>query len=416
MRSRSIRTGYAVAALAVSLALTLSACSSSKKSTTTGGSSGASGSSSSPTFNGEIKIGAAVGLTGSAGSDQVQLSEQYAADQINAKGGVMGKKIVLDVQDIGNTAATGLAAARTFVQDKVDFVAGYSLTTQNLAVSPVLQAAKIVSLLGTASTANNFDQTKNPYNFIFNIPDNETAVHQVTFATQTLKAKKFALLLDSSAFGQGYGTLVTPLINAAGGSVVSSQAVNPDANDLSTQISKILSAKPDVVLVALLTVPTAVLMYSELKKQVTGTPPALIVAATVVPQFGKGIPWATGAGTYATYMTAGMYDPSALSPDSKGWFDAVGLNSSAKVAPSDSSAEAHDMILGLAAAITATGGTDPDKISAYLATLKNFSSFNGVKTVSGPYTCDATTHQCLHAQYLGQVQGEAIKQILHYDN
>jgi branched-chain amino acid transport system substrate-binding protein len=417
MKARPIRKAYvAVAILAVG-AVALSACSSSKKSSgggTTAAGTGASSASASPTFNGEIKIGAAVGLTGPSGSTQGQLTMQYAVDQVNAAGGALGKKFVLDVQDSGATAATALAAARTMVQDKVDFVVGFSQTTQNLAVSPILGPAKLVSMLGTASTANNFDKTGNKYNFIFNVPDNETAQHQVTFAINTLHAKKFALLLDSSAFGQTFGTLVTPLINAGGASVVASQNVNPDANDLSTQISKILAAKPDVVLVSLLTAPTAVLMYSEFKKQAPNSTPALIDAAAVVGQFGKGIPWATAQGSYATYMTKGMYDPSALDPANKTWYDAVGLNSSAKLPPSDSSAELHDMILALAAAIKATNGTDSDKIVDYLTTLKDFSGFGNIHTISGPYTCDATTHQCLHAQFLGKVDGEAIKEVVHY--
>jgi branched-chain amino acid transport system substrate-binding protein len=416
MKLRSIGKVRIAVVVLVAGTLALSACSSSKKSTTTGGGSSAvAASSSAVTFNGQIKIGAAVPLTGPSGSTQGQLSLQLAVDAVNAKGGVLGKKLVLDVQDVGSTAATGLAAARTFVQDKVDAVVGYSLTTQNLAVSPVLKDAKLISMLGTASTANNSDKTGNPYNFIFNVPDDETAQHQVTFANDTLKAKKYGLILDSSAFGQTYGTLVTPLITAAGGTVVANQSVNPDANDLSTQVSKILAAKADVVLVALLTAPTAVLMYNEFKKQAPTSTPPLIVAAAVVGQFGKGIPWATATGSYATYMTAGMYDPTALAPTSKAWYDAVGVNSSAKLPPTDNAAEDYDMILGLSAAIDASGGVDPDKVSAYLSTLSNFSAYKGVKTLSGPYNCNATTHQCLHTQFLGKVDGESIKQVVHYD-
>ena len=123
------------------------------------------------------------------------------------------------------------------------------------------------------------------------------------------------------------------------------------------------------------------------------------------------MPWATAQGTYGTYMTAGMYDPSARSADSKDWYDVV---SKGQTPPSDNAAEMHDALLAYAAAVQSTGGTDPDKISDYLTNLKDFKSWNGLNTVTGPYTCNPTTHQCLHAQYMGQVKGEALVEVAHY--
>jgi branched-chain amino acid transport system substrate-binding protein len=393
-----LNRGRAGAALLATSALLLAACSSSS-----GGSS--SGSLSS------IKIGMAVALTGPTASDTTQKSMEYAIKQINDKGGINGRKIETVTEDIGATAATGTAAARKFIQDGVVMVVGYSTTTQNLAVSPLFKAAKIPTLNGTASTANNSDKTGNPYNFIFNVPDDETANHQVKFSLETIKATKIALLLDSTAFGKGYGELVTPLITAGGAQVSETQYVNPDANDESTQISKILASNPNEIMAALLTAPTVTLMYNELKKQAGSNQPQLMVAAAVVGQLGKGVPWATAAGTYGTYMTAGMYDPSARPPDTKDWYDAV---SGGTTPPSDNAAEMHDALLAYAAAVESTGGTDADKISTYLAALKDFKGWNGINAVTGPYTCNPTTHQCLHAQYMGQVKGEALSEVEHY--
>jgi len=390
---RGSRLGWT--AIAAAAALTLAAC----------GDSASGGGSGDP-----VKIGVAVPLSGPTASNNVQLSAELAAKHINEAGGVNGRTIELVVEDNGATAATGLTAARKFVQADVDAVVGYSLTTQNLAVSPVFKTAKVINLTGTASTANNVEQTDNPYTFIMNIPDDETADHQVTFALQELKAKRFGLLLDSTAFGETYGKLVTPLIEAGGGSVVVSESVNPDANDLSAQVGKVVGADVDVVLVALLTPPTVTLMYNELTKQGAQELP-LIAAAATVATFGKSVPWKTAEGTYATYMTDGMYDPTALSATSKVWFD--DQKERGQSPPTDSYAEAYDSFLALAAAIEATGGTDPDKLVDYFKNLKDFSGWKNLKTVSGPYTC-APTHQCLHTQFMGQVQGEGIKKVVQY--
>ena len=361
-----------------------------------------------------IKIGLAAILSGAqavAGSGQTNGME-YAIKRINDKGGVNGAKIEFVTRDIGSTAATTVAASQQFVQDNPVAVIGISQTVQYLAAVPILQKAKIIALLGTASDVDDRAHTNNPYGFVFNVPDSMTAQHQVSYATQTLHASRIALLLDSTAFGQNYGKLVTPVIQAAGASVVSTQSVNPDANDLSTQISKILAAKPDLIMMALLTAQAGVLTYKELEKQAGTSKPSLMVAAATVGSFGRTIPWSVAQGTYGTFMTHGMYDPSARNKADAGFFAAIAANNNTTPV-SDNNAEMHDAILALAAAIQAAGGTDPDKIAAKLAALNNFSAWNGIKTVSGPYTC-APTQECLFNQFMGQVKGDALVEVQRY--
>jgi branched-chain amino acid transport system substrate-binding protein len=354
----------------------------------------------------EILTGASA-QTGNAGG-QAML---YAIKQINDKGGIDGAKLQPVERDIGSTAATTVSGVQQFTQDNLVAVVGISQTVQYLAAEPILQRQKLISMLGTASDVDDFAHTSNKYAFVFNVPDSVTAQHQVTYAVQTLHATKIALFLDSTAFGQNYGKLVSPVIQSAGGSVVASQNVNPDANDVSTQVSKMLAAKPDLIMMALLGAQTAVLTYKELDKQAGSSRPALMVAAAVVGQFGLGIPWNVAQGTYGTFMTHGMYDPANRNKADADFFAAVQKGNQAPV--SDNNAEMHDSILALAAAIQATGGTDPDKIAAYLQKLKNFSSWNGIKTVSGPYTC-AQTQECLFNQFMGQVKGNAIVEVQRY--
>lgn len=400
---KHMRATNRVAAMLTAVALTVmvSGC---------GSDSAASGSSSSGGSGDPIMIGSAVPLSGPLASNNSQLSMEYAAKEINDKGGVGGRQIKLVVEDSGATAATGVTAANKFVQDKVSSVVGFTTTTQNLAVSPIFQKAKLINLTGTASTANDFDETKNPYTFNFNIPDNETAKNQVDFALNDLKAKKVALILDSSAFGQTYGSLVTPLIEQGGGQVVAQESVNPDANDLSSQVTKIVAADPDVIMVALLTPPTVTLMFNEIVKQNAKSIPMIGAAATVA-TFGKSVPWETASGVYGTFMTDGMYDPANVPVAMKSWWDEQ--HSKGDVPPADTYAQMHDSVLAYASAVEATGGTDPDKISDYFKQLKDFKGWNGIPTLSGPYTCD-DQHQCLHIQYMGQVKDQAIVKVRQF--
>src|ERR1700731_23528 len=142
-----IKPTVVVAALGTA-AVVAAGCSSSKK--VSSAPPAASATSAAPTGP-PIKIGAAVPLSGPSANVGAQKSMEYAVKQINDAGGVNGSRLQLDVQDIGSTAATALSAARIFAQNKDVAVVGYSLTTQNLAVTPVFQQAKIISMLGTAS-------------------------------------------------------------------------------------------------------------------------------------------------------------------------------------------------------------------------------------------------------------------------
>ncbi|MDQ7910813.1 ABC transporter substrate-binding protein [Phytohabitans sp. ZYX-F-186] len=359
---------------------------------------------------GDITIGIAAALTGPLANDSIQKSIEYAIKQVNDKGGVLGgRKLKAEVVDIGATAATAQAAARKFTQADVPFVVGYSITQQNLAASPVFLKAKTISMIGTASTANNLDKTKNPYTFSFNIPDDETAEHQVQYALQDLRAEKVALLLDSTAFGKGYGDLVTPLLQQGGAQIVETQYINATDNDVSAQVTKILAGKPDVLMVALLNAQTGKLMYSEIAKQ-TSTPPKVIGAAALTGAFGSTIPWDMAQGTYVTIMTESVWDPTVRTPEQKAWYEAV----TGAVKPADNTAEMHDAVLAVASAIDSTKSTDPDDVSDYLKALKGFTGFNGIKTLVGSYECDAQ-HQCLHQQYVGQVDGEQIKVVKKFE-
>ena len=101
----------------------------------------------------QIKIGSVLSYTGPAsflGDPEKKTLEMYVAD-INAKGGVNGKKLQLFIYDDGanpNNART--FATRLIEQDKIDAMVGGSTTGATLAMIPLFEEAKIpfISLAG----------------------------------------------------------------------------------------------------------------------------------------------------------------------------------------------------------------------------------------------------------------------------
>ena len=103
-----------------------------------------------------IKIGVVQPLTGAfaaSGTDVVE-GAKIAADQLNASGGVLGKKIELVIEDQKSNATEAAAAAeKLIVRDKVPVLMGASSSTATLAVMPKLMEYKIPMLVETSSSS-----------------------------------------------------------------------------------------------------------------------------------------------------------------------------------------------------------------------------------------------------------------------
>jgi branched-chain amino acid transport system substrate-binding protein len=93
-----------------------------------------------------IPIGLVQPLTGAfaaAGTDVVN-GAKIAADEINAKGGVLGKKLELIIEDTkSNPTEAAAVAEKLIVRDKVPVLMGASASTATLAVMPKLMEYKV---------------------------------------------------------------------------------------------------------------------------------------------------------------------------------------------------------------------------------------------------------------------------------
>jgi len=101
-----------------------------------------------------IKIGYLAALTGDwAAYGQTELkSAQLAAEEINAKGGVLGKKLEIVPYDFRTRAEDAVNAVRRMIeQDKVLAIIGANGSGINIATAPVVNRAG-VSQIGTVST------------------------------------------------------------------------------------------------------------------------------------------------------------------------------------------------------------------------------------------------------------------------
>src|SRR2546430_10389472 len=135
-----------------------------------------------------IKVGVIQPLTGAfaASGNYVANGAKIAADEINAKGGVLGKKIELVIEDNkGNPTEAAAVAEKLIVRDKVPVMMGAWGSGFTLAIMPKLMEYKVPMLVETSS-AGKITTSGNPYIFRISPP---SAVEAVAFAQIVGKLK-----------------------------------------------------------------------------------------------------------------------------------------------------------------------------------------------------------------------------------
>jgi branched-chain amino acid transport system substrate-binding protein len=202
-----------------------------------------------------IKIGASFSVTGGQSSiDSPALNgAKLKAEEINAAGGVLGKKIELVIYDT-KTDPTVIAssASQLINQDKV--VAGVGLDDSDavLALGPIFQAAGVPFVTPGATSPKLPDQVGSTM-FLGCFGDNVQAAAGAEFVLNTLNGKSVYLLRDNAT---EYTTLLAKFFQEAyehaGGKIVLADDYKHGDTSFTAQITKLkaLAEKPDVLYVA----------------------------------------------------------------------------------------------------------------------------------------------------------------------
>lgn len=210
-----------------------------------------------------IKIGLVQPLTGAfaaAGTDVVN-GAKIAADEINAKGGVLGKKIELLVEDTkSNPTEAATVTEKLIVRDKVVVLMGASASTATLAVMPKLMEYKVPMLVETSSSSK-ITTAGNPY--IFRIaPPSEIEAAVFGRMVKKIGIKNADFLVVNNDWGRGTADEFSKVLKDTGASVGLVERMDQSAQDMSAQLVKIKASNADTLFVT-----TAVEQLSLVLKQ-----------------------------------------------------------------------------------------------------------------------------------------------------
>lgn len=195
-----------------------------------------------------IKIGFFAPLTGNLANfgERFRESVQLFEEQINAAGGIEGRKVEVLYEDDRNSPKEAASIAQKFANTPdLVFVLGSFTTTASLAAAPILTEAKIPQI-SPSSSHPDFPKFS-PYQFRQNTRQDKLAPLHAELVLDKLKGKKIAIPFFQDDWGQVTANLTKAAIEARGGEVVLIEPIAPNARDFRPLVSKIKSLNPDVI-------------------------------------------------------------------------------------------------------------------------------------------------------------------------
>jgi branched-chain amino acid transport system substrate-binding protein len=198
-----------------------------------------------------VRIGHLTPLTGFLGplGEYAVMGVNLAVEEINAAGGVMGRKIELIAEDSVNPQTASTKAARLIERDKVVAIIGEISSASGLAIATVAQRNRILFF----NTGCNSDELrgKSCNRYMFHTEAANTmyvyAAGQALLRDGMVKGKKWYSLTADYAFGHDLLKAAKRFMAANGGEFAADELVPTDAADFSAYLLKIRNAKPDLV-------------------------------------------------------------------------------------------------------------------------------------------------------------------------
>jgi len=195
-----------------------------------------------------VKIGLMGPMTGSWASEGQEMKQvvELLADDLNAKGGVLGKKIeVISEDDGGDPRTSALAAQRLATQGVVAVIGTYGSAVTE-ASQNIYDEAKIIQV-ANGSTAIRLTEKKLPL-FFRTCPRDDEQAKVAVQAIGKLGAKKVAILHDNTTYAKGLADEAKGILEAdKKAAVVFFEALTPGERDYSAILTKMKSVNPDFV-------------------------------------------------------------------------------------------------------------------------------------------------------------------------
>jgi branched-chain amino acid transport system substrate-binding protein len=319
--------------------------------------------------DGPILLGMLIPQSGSEAAIGPYMSNaaQLAVDEINAKGGVLGRQLELKTADDACDAQSAAAGANKLVTEEVDVSVGGYCSGATLPTLPIFGKANIPMIIPAANSQELVDQ-KLKHVFLINGTGSQQAMSAEKWITKQ-GAKSVALMHDNTSYSKDIAVRTQTLLEAPGGAEpVITEAVTPKESDYSANITNVLDKKPDFVYWTGY-FQEGGLIARQLRQ--AGYKGSIMVGdGSVSPKLMEIAGAEAAEGVYATMTQT----PDTLE-GAEGWIAAYKKKYNAD--PGPYSNQAYDAVRLAAEAVTKAGGTDGAKVIAALEAIDGFPMFSG---------------------------------------
>ena len=195
----------------------------------------------------DISISTAGPMTGQYASfgEQMRRGAEMAVADINAKGGVLGQKLKLQIGDDACDPKQAVAVANKFVSDGVVFVAGHFCSGSSIPASKVYTEENILQI-SPASTNPKLTDEGGDNVFRTCGRDDQQGIVAGNFLADKYSGKKVAFLHDKTAYGKGLADETKKQFNKRGLKEAMYEAYTAGEKDYMALVSKMKGAGIDV--------------------------------------------------------------------------------------------------------------------------------------------------------------------------
>jgi len=305
---------------------------------------------------------------------------EMAVEEINAKGGVNGVKLVLDIQDSGGKPETATAIVEKFITiDKYPIVVGEYTSQCSYAVAGIAEKYKVPYLVVTGAADKITQQGwKNVYRM--NPPSTLYNMGVFSFFEEVAKPKSIAILYENTDFGTSTSKAMKEYCDTHGVKVVLSEGYQSGGVDFKPILQKVKSLRPEIVYMVSYLMDASLLMRQS--KELDINPQAFIggAAGHTLPEFLQN---AADASEYC--FSATLWTPQVKYPGAKEFFD--NFKKKYNKETDYHGAEAYAAVYVLADTLKRAKSLTPDDLRAALAETNIMTAFGPVKFISwGQFT------------------------------
>ncbi len=191
-------------------------------------------------------VGPVTGQYASFGA-QMQNGAELAVADINAAGGLLGKKLELEIGDDACDPKQAVAVANQMAGKGVALVAGHYCSGSSIPASKVYAEADLVQISPASTNPALTDDRAGPNIYRVCGRDDQQGSVAGNYLAKHFADKNIALVHDKTAYGKGIADEVKKTLNAAGKQETMYEAITAGEKDYSALVSKLKQANIDVL-------------------------------------------------------------------------------------------------------------------------------------------------------------------------